>query len=352
MKWPGVIEAYRSYLPVTDKTPVVTLLEGNTPLIPVPNFVKAIGGNFELHLKYEGLNPTGSFKDRGLTLSVSKAKERGAKTVICASTGNTSAAASAYAARGGLKCVVILPSGKIAQGKLAQACMYGAKIVMIEGNFDDALKIVRELGKDPEFEIVNSINPYRVQSQKTASFEICDALGRAPDYHFIPVGNAANIYAYWLGYKEYFETGKVTSIPKMMGWQASGAAPIVDGKPYDKPETICTAIRIGNPASWKPALEAVNSSHGTFDKVTDEETLVAYQLLAKTEGVFAEPSSCVPLAGLMRMVKERKIPEGSIITSTLTGHGLKDPNTALEVKHLNLTSVPANIDDVKRRLKE
>src|SRR3954470_21864485 len=272
-RWQGVIHRYAEHLPVTDATPVVTLNEGNTPLIHVPNFVEAIGGNFDLYLKYEALNPTCSFKDRGMTMAVSKAKERGAQIVICASTGNTSASAAAYAARAGLKCIVILPHGKIALGKLAQALMYCATIIASEGKLDKALRIVRELGETGKVEVVNSINPVRIEGQKTAAFEICDQLGDAPDFHFLPVGNAGNITAYWKGYKEYHEAGKSDTLPRMFGFQAAGAAPIVDGKPIADPQTVATAIRIGNPASWEGAKNALNQSNGHIGKVTDDEIL-------------------------------------------------------------------------------
>ena len=328
--WPGVIEHYREYLPVTDATPVITLQEGNTPLIRANNFVEAIGGNFELHLKYEAMNPTCSFKDRGMTMAISKARERGAQVVICASTGNTSASAAAYAARAKMKCVVLLPNGKIAMGKLAQALMYGAITIAIEGNFDDALRIVRELGETGCVEVVNSINPVRIEGQKTAAFEICDQLGRAPDFHFLPVGNAGNITAYWKGYTEYHHSGKADRLPKMFGFQASGASPIVDGKPVADPQTVATAIRIGNPASWKGASAALKESGGYIDKVTDDEILAAYKLVARTEGIFAEPASTAPLAGLIKCLKAGMIPPGSVITTTLTGHGLKDPDTAIK----------------------
>src|SRR6476619_1540688 len=260
--WPGVIERYREHLPVSESTPVITLLEGNTPLIRAQNFVEAIGGQFELYLKYEAMNPTCSFKDRGMTMAISKAKERGAQVVICASTGNTSAAAAAYAARAKMKCVVLLPHGKIALGKMAQALMYGATTIAIEGNFDDALRIVRELGETGKVEVVNSINPVRIEGQKTAAFEICDQLGRAPDFHFLPVGNAGNITAYWRGYKEYHSVGKTDLLPRMFGFQAAGSAPIVDGHPIENPQTIATAIRIGNPASWQGASDALKESRG------------------------------------------------------------------------------------------
>ncbi len=346
--WRGLIHRYRGRLPVTDSTPVVTLHEGNTPLIPVPNFVKAIGGEFDLHLKYEGLNPTASFKDRGMTLAVSKAVERGAQVVICASTGNTSASAAAYAARAGIRCVVLLPNGKIALGKLAQALMYGATTVAIQGNFDAALRIVRELGETGLVEVVNSINPVRIEGQKTAAFEICDQLGRAPDLHFLPVGNAGNITAYWKGFVEYHAAGIVSVRPRMFGWQAAGAAPIVDGNPVDDPQTVATAIRIGNPASWQGAVAATRESEGRIDKVSDEEILAAYRLVAKTEGIFVEPACAAPLAGLMRCVREKSIPAGSVVTATMTGHGLKDPDTAIEQAEFKPTVVPATRAEVSR----
>src|SRR5216117_3804290 len=271
--WHGVIKRYAEFLPVTAGTPIVTLNEGNTPLIRVENFLRPFGGEFELWLKFEGLNPTCSFKDRGMTVAVSKAKERGATAVICASTGNTSASAAAYAARAGMKCVVLLPHGNIALGKLAQALMYGATTIAVEGNFDDALQIVRELGETGKVEVVNSVNPDRIDGQKTAAFEICDQLGRAPDFHFLPVGNAGNITAYWKGFKEYFSVGQSKGLPRMFGWQAAGAAPIVDGHPIENPNTVASAIRIGNPASWHAAVAANKESNGRIDKVTDDEIL-------------------------------------------------------------------------------
>jgi threonine synthase len=329
MSWRGLIEEYRSRLPVTASTPVVTLLEGNTPLIPVPNLARHIGAEIDLYLKYEAMNPTASFKDRGMTMAVTKAKERGAQVVICASTGNTSASAAAYAARGGMKSVVLLPNGKIAMGKLAQAVMYGAEIIAIEGNFDDALNLVRELGQQSHIEIVNSINPVRIEGQKTAAFEICDTLGKAPDYHFLPVGNAGNITAYWKGFLEYYNDKVVVKKPKMCGFQAAGSAPIVDGKIVENPNTVATAIRIGNPASWQGALTAASESSGFIDKVTDEEILDAYRLLARVEGIFVEPACAAPLAGLIKSWKAGKVTAGSVVTATMTGHGLKDPDTAI-----------------------
>src|SRR6186713_2052321 len=338
-RWRGVIDAYRQYLPVTDTTPIISLNEGNTPLIRVDNFVEAIGGKFELWLKYEGLNPTCSFKDRGMTVAVSKAKERGAQVVICASTGNTSASAAAYAARARMKCVVLLPHGKIALGKMAQALMYGATTIAVEGNFDVALRIVRELGETGKVEVVNSVNPVRIEGQKTAAFEICDALGDAPDFHFLPVGNAGNITAYWKGYKEYNAAEKADTLPRMFGFQAAGAAPIVDGHPVPEPHTIATAIRIGNPASWQGAKDALQESNGHIDKVTDDEILAAYKLLARTEGVFVEPACAAPLAGLIKCVQAGMIPEGSLIAATMTGHGLKDPDTAITTAGIEPTLV-------------
>jgi threonine synthase len=327
--WKGVIHRYAQHLPVSEKTPVISLNEGNTPLIRVDNFVEAIGGKFELWLKYEGLNPTCSFKDRGMTVAVSKAKERGAQVVICASTGNTSASAAAYAARARMKCVVLLPHGKIALGKLAQALMYGATTIAVEGNFDDALRIVRELGETGKVEVVNSINPVRIEGQKTAAFEICDQLGRAPDFHFLPVGNAGNITAYWKGYKEYHGAERTDRLPRMFGFQAAGAAPIVDGRPVANPNTVATAIRIGNPASWLGATNALQESRGHIDKVTDHEILDAYKLIARTEGIFVEPACAAPLAGLIKCIRAGMIPAGSVLAATMTGHGLKDPDTAI-----------------------
>lgn len=347
-KWPGVIRKYAKYLPVTELSPVVTLLEGNTPLVPAPNFVQAIGGDFKLWLKYEGLNPTCSFKDRGMTMAITKAKERGAEVVICASTGNTSASAAAYASRAGLRCVVLLPKGNIALGKLAQALMYGALTVSIEGNFDDALRIVRELGETGKAEVVNSVNPVRIEGQKTAAFEICDTLDQAPDFHFLPVGNAGNITAYWRGFQEYRRDGIVRGAPRMCGFQAAGAAPLVDGKIVEKPETVATAIKIGNPASWHAAIQAAKESGGFIDKVTDEEILAAYRLVARTEGVFVEPASAAPLAGLIKCVKQGLIPKGSLITATMTGHGLKDPDRAIATAGSEPIVVPANTKAVMK----
>jgi len=348
--WTGVVRHYARFLPVTETTPVVTLLEGDTPLIPAPRFVESIGGEFELYLKFEGLNPTCSFKDRGMTMAMTKAKERGAKVALCASTGNTSASAAAYATSAGMTCAVLIPEGKIARGKLAQALLYGAKTIEIRGNFDEALNIVRALGESDTVEIVNSVNPYRIEGQKTAAFEIVDQLGRAPDYHFIPVGNAGNITAYWKGFKEYRDSGFANSVPKMYGFQAAGAAPIVDGAPVQKPETIATAIRIGNPASWKGAEAARDESGGHIGKVTDEEILEAYNRVASTQGVFVEPACAAPLAGLTRLCRNGQIPKGSVITATMTGHGLKDPDTALDNSEFKPTVVDPTVEAVAKAL--
>ncbi|MBR90794.1 MAG: threonine synthase [Verrucomicrobiales bacterium] len=345
--WRGVIRRYRRHLPVTGETPIVSLHEGNTPLIRVPNFVAAIGGEFELYLKCEGLNPTASFKDRGMTVAVSRAVERGAQVVVCASTGNTSASAAAFAARAGIKCVVLIPEGNIAYGKLAQSLMYGAQTLAVQGSFDAALEIVRDLGDTAAVEVVNSINPNRLEGQKTAAFEICDALGDAPDFHFLPVGNAGNITAYWKGYVEYQEAGESETQPRMMGWQAAGAAPIVDGAPVAFPETAASAIRIGNPASWAAAKDAARDSGGRIDKVADGEIFSAYKLLAGKEGIFVEPASAAALAGVIRSHQAGAIPPGSLVAATMTGHGLKDPDNAVENAGIEPTPVAAELDAVK-----
>ncbi len=330
----GVIARYRAYLPVTETTPVISLGEGGTPLIHSPRLSAAIGRACGVFVKYEGLNPTGSFKDRGMTVAVSRAVERGAKMLICASTGNTSASAAAYAARAGIGCAVVLPAGKIASGKMVQAFAYGAQIVAIEGNFDQALEIVRALGQRDDFAIVNSINPDRVAGQKTAAFEIVEELGEAPDFHLLPVGNAGNITAYWAGYEDFRNAGKARRPPKMIGFQAAGAAPIFRGEIVVRPETVATAIRIGNPASWSQANRAIADSGGMIDIVSDEEILDAQRWLARGEGIFVEPASAAPIAGLLRAARAGKvtahfsaasIPDGSRIVCTVTGHGLKDP---------------------------
>jgi len=354
-EYKGVIERYRKHLPVTDATPVITLLEGNTPLIRAKNLEKELGidGRIELYLKYEGLNPTGSFKDRGMTVAISKAMEEGATAVICASTGNTSASASAYAARAGIRSLVVIPKGAIALGKLSQAMVHGASVVAIKGNFDDALQIVREICEKYPVKLVNSINPMRIEGQKTASFEIIDVLGDAPDFHFLPVGNAGNITAYWKGYCEYFDKKKSRKKPKMMGFQAAGAAPIVLGKPVKNPETIATAIRIGNPASWKRAEQARDESGGVIDIVTDDEILQSYQLLASTEGIFVEPASAASIAGLKKYIERGFFagqPAGTRIVCILTGHGLKDPDCAIKAS-TKPSVVRARISDVVSALK-
>jgi threonine synthase len=331
----GVIQRYRGLLPVSEATPILSLSEGSTPLLYSPWLSGIAGRGISVFLKYEGLNPTGSFKDRGMTVAMSKAKENGATTVLCASTGNTSAAAAAYAARGGLRCVVLLPSGKIASGKLLQAFLYGAKVIALRGNFDDALRLVRELGEIPGFQIVNSINPYRIEGQKTAAFEIVDDLGEAPDVHIMPVGNAGNITAYWKGYLEYQALGKCSKLPRMIGFQAAGAAPIVLGHPVERPETVASAIRIGNPASWTGAKLAASDSNGGFDVVSDDEIIAAQELLARQEGIFVEPASAASVAGFLKCHSGNRcstcpipqVPAEGTIVLTVTGHGLKDPET-------------------------
>ncbi|MBL7070959.1 MAG: threonine synthase [Candidatus Omnitrophica bacterium] len=330
MMYKGVIERYKKYLPVGKDTPVITLNEGDTPLIRTPYLDELAGGDVELYVKYEGLNPTGSFKDRGMTMAVSKALEEGSKAVMCASTGNTSASASAYAARAGMKCVVLIPEGSIALGKLAQALIHGAQVIAIKGNFDDALMLVREITDKYPITLVNSLNPFRIEGQKTGAFEICDAFGgKAPDYHVIPVGNAGNITAYWKGYKEYKEKGIIKSLPKMVGFQAEGAAPIVKGHIVKKPQTIATAIKIGNPASWEQAVAARDESGGAIDMVSDDEILNAYKILAQKEGVFVEPASAASVAGLLKYSKKGYFKKKSKIVCIVTGHGLKDPDRAI-----------------------
>ncbi|MCB9477235.1 MAG: threonine synthase [Deltaproteobacteria bacterium] len=329
--WPGLIRAYHDYLDVPDEH-VVTLHEGNTPLIPVPGVAERVGRAVKVYVKFDGMNPTGSFKDRGMTMAISKAKQDGSKAVICASTGNTSAAAAAYATRAGMKCYVLIPDGKIALGKLSQAMMHGATVLQVHGNFDDALKLVIKISREHPVTLVNSINPHRIQGQKTVAFEVIEQLGgKAPDYHFLPVGNAGNITAHWMGYTEWHKLGRVESRPKMMGFQAAGAAPIVLGHPVEHPETIATAIRIGNPASWKQAEAARDESGGTIDMVTDEEIIAAYQHLAGREGVFCEPASAASVAGLFKYADKLGLSGGETIVCTLTGHGLKDPDRAIAV---------------------
>ncbi len=330
MAWHGLIQQYREFLPVSAVTPIVTLNEGNTPLIRADRLRRHLGLPCEVSLKFEGANPTGSFKDRGMTLAMSKAVERGAQAVICASTGNTSASAAAYAARAGLKAFVLIPEGKIAVGKLSQAMFHGAQVLQIRGNFDDALKIVRRISETRPIVLVNSLNPDRLEGQKTGAFEICDQLGEAPTHHFIPVGNAGNITAYWRGYREYHQARKIIRLPRMIGWQAEGAAPIVRGQVVERPETIASAIRIGNPASWHGALEAAQQSQGAIDMVSDEEILEAYALLAQAEGVFCEPASAASVAGLAKWTKTQVFNPSDRVVCILTGHGLKDPDTAVK----------------------
>ncbi|MCR2822172.1 threonine synthase [Lederbergia panacisoli] len=337
MNWPGLIANYREFLPVTDETPALTLQEGNTPLVHLSNLSNQLG--IELFAKIEGANPTGSFKDRGMVMAVAKAVEAGSKSIICASTGNTSAAAAAYAAKAGIKAIIVIPNGKVALGKLAQAMMYGAEIVEIEGNFDEALNMVRKVSETSAVTLVNSVNPYRLEGQKTAAFEVCDQLGSAPDILAIPVGNAGNISAYWKGFKEYNDV-KQSGLPKMFGFEAEGAAAIVQGQPIAEPETVATAIRIGNPASWHLAVAARDESGGMIESVTDAEILEAFKLLAKTEGVFAEPASCASIAGVLQQVKSGSIPKGSKVVAVLTGNGLKDPQTAISEINIDTVVLP------------
>ncbi|MEY4704462.1 MAG: Threonine synthase [Nitrospirota bacterium] len=348
--WRGLIEEYRKFLPVTERTPVVTLGEGNTPLIRATRLAQQIAPGIDLYLKFEGMNPTGSFKDRGMTMAISKAVESGAKAVICASTGNTSASAAAYGARAGLAVYVLIPAGKIAMGKLSQAMMHQATVIQIEGNFDQALTIVKELSTTHHIELVNSLNPYRIEGQKTAAMEVCDQLGDAPMIHVLPVGNAGNITAYWKGYQEYRAANQSTRLPRMIGFQASGAAPIVLGHIVENPQTVATAIRIGNPASWQSALNAVKESSGAIDSVTDEEILLAYRTVAATEGVFCEPASAASVAGVMKLTKQGRLREGETVVCTLTGHGLKDADTAISVS-VQPKTVRATREDVARLLR-
>jgi threonine synthase len=365
----GLIERYRARLPVAPDARIISLTEGNTPLVPLDNIARAAGHGVRILAKFEGLNPTGSFKDRGMTMAVTQAVAEGTKAIICASTGNTSASAAAYAARAGIRCFVLIPEGKIALGKLAQAMIQGSVVIQIKGNFDDGMRIVKDMADAAPVAIVNSINPYRLQGQKTAAFEIVDALGRAPDYHCIPVGNAGNISAYWTGFSEYAGISPKTaacafctthcafplpaladSRPIMVGYQAAGSAPFVAGHPVENPETVATAIRIGNPQSWDLAWAAVRESGGWFDALDDAEILAAQKLLAETEGVFCEPASAISVAGLLRDIRRGKIAEGSLITCTLTGHGLKDPDTAIRQSTGGVLEVPAASDAVRRAI--
>jgi threonine synthase len=323
----GLICRYADLLPVSDRTPIVTLHEGNTPLIPAIAISALIGRDVKVFLKYDGLNPTGSFKDRGMTMAISKAKEAGAEAVVCASTGNTSAAAAAYAKRGGMRAFVLIPDGKIAAGKLGQALIYGAEVIAIQGNFDRALELVRAIATEFPITLVNSVNPYRLEGQKTAAFEVIENLGEAPDWLCIPMGNAGNITAYWMGFKQYKELGKSQKLPRMMGFQAAGSAPLVTGEIFKNPETIASAIRIGNPANWQKAIAVQSESNGEFHSVTDAEILAAYNLLAASEGIFCEPASAASVAGLLKI--KDTIPSGATIVCVLTGNGLKDPDIAI-----------------------
>lgn len=349
MKWQGIMNKYKKYLPVNENTPEVSLYEGNTPLIKSVNLSKELG--IDLYFKFEGLNPTGSFKDRGMFMAVAKAIESGSKTIMCASTGNTSASAAAYGARYGLKTIVLIPDGYVAMGKLAQALQYGAQVVAIEGNFDDALNLVKEITSTHPITLVNSLNPYRIEGQKTGAFEIVDDLGEAPDYLAIPVGNAGNITAYWKGFKEYKEDGIIDKLPKMKGYQAKGSSPIVEGEVFENPETVATAIRIGNPASWDKALKARDESGGSIKAVTDEEILSAYRLLSNKEGIFAEPASAASLAGVIQSVKNGDIEKGSKVVAILTGNGLKDPDTCLESAEKPV-SIPGTLEAVLKLIEE
>jgi len=349
-RYTGLINKYRDRLPVQDDTRLISLGEGNTPLIRLNNIPALLEKNVDIYVKYEGLNPSGSFKDRGMTMAVTKAVEEGSKAIICASTGNTSAAAAAYAARAGITAFVLIPDGKIAMGKLAQAMMHGAVIIQIKGNFDAGMQLVKEVAEEAPVTVVNSINPYRLQGQKTAAFEIVEELECAPDYHCLPVGNAGNITAHWMGYTEYRDHGIVNNVPVMVGYQAAGSAPFMRGEMVDNPETVATAIRIGHPQSWDKAWKVKEESNGWFDECTDEEILAAQKLLAQNEGVFCEPASATSLAGAMRDIKSGKIPEGSKIVCTLTGHGLKDPDTAIKQSSRPLINVEAELGAVKEAI--
>lgn len=347
-RYTGLINKYRDYLPVSDDTRLISLGEGNTPLIKLKNIPRLLGKDVEIYVKYEGLNPTGSFKDRGMTMAVTKAVEEGSQAIICASTGNTSAAAAAYAARAGIKAFVLIPEGKIAMGKLAQAMMYGAITLQIRGNFDEGMALVKQIAGEAPVTIVNSINPFRLQGQKTAAFEIIEELGSAPDYHCLPVGNAGNITAHWMGYSEFHQRGFSNKRPVMVGYQAAGSAPFLRGHMVDNPETVATAIRIGHPQSWDKAWALQKECGGWFDELVDQDILDAQRLLAMSEGVFCEPASAASLGGAMRDIKNGKIPEGSKIVCTLTGNGLKDPDTAIgQCQNAVLSTIDATLSDVK-----
>jgi len=349
-RYTGLIAKYRDRLPVHDDTRVISLGEGNTPLIRLTNIPRETGKDVDIYVKYEGLNPTGSFKDRGMTMAVTMAVADGSRAVICASTGNTSASAAAYAARAGITAFVLIPEGKIALGKLAQAMMHGAVILQIRGNFDEGMQLVKEVGESTPVTIVNSINPFRLQGQKTAAFEIVEELERAPDFHCLPVGNAGNISAHWMGYSEYCEHGIVNQRPRMVGYQASGSAPFLRGKMVDDPDTVATAIRIGHPQSWDKAWKVKEESDGWFDECSDEEILAAQKLLTEKEGIFCEPASATSLAGALRDIKTGKIPEGSSIVCTLTGHGLKDPDTAIKQCAGGIITIDAKLDPVRKAI--
>lgn len=348
--WKGLINTYADYLPVNKNTPVVTLNEGNTPLIRSKGLNKVLKG-LEIYFKYEGLNPTGSFKDRGMTLAVSKAVEEGSNAVMCASTGNTSASAAAYAARAGIKCIVLIPNKNIALGKLAQAITYGAKVIAIEGNFDDALKLVKQITSKYPITLVNSLNPYRIEGQKTAAFEICEQLENTFDFLSIPVGNAGNITAYWKGFKEYYENGKINKLPKLLGFQAAGAAPIVENRVFKNPETVATAIRIGNPASWDKAVNSIQESGGMAEKITDEEILKAYSMLASHEGIFVEPASAASVAGIIKLYNKGYFKKGSRIVCVLTGNGLKDPDISLKLGEKPIV-IPSDLKTLENMILE
>ncbi len=346
----GLIDRYRQRLPVSEAVRIISLGEGNTPLIRLRNIPELIQRDVNLYVKYEGLNPTGSFKDRGMTVAVTKAVEEGSRAVICASTGNTSASAAAYAARAGIAAFVLIPEGKIALGKIAQAMMAGAVVLQIRGNFDAGMRLVKEVAARAPVTIVNSINPYRLQGQKTAAFEIIEALGRAPDFHCIPVGNAGNITAHWMGYKEFARDGLAKTLPRMCGYQASGAAPFLRGHAVDDPETVATAIRIGHPQSWDQAWQASKESQGWFDELSDEEILGAQKLLAEREGIFCEPASAASVGGALRDLASAKILAGSLVVCTLTGHGLKDPDIAIRQSSAQRVNVDATLAAVERAI--
>ncbi len=349
-RYTGLIDRYRDRLPVHDDTRIICLGEGNTPLVRLNNIPRLLGKDVDMYIKYEGLNPTGSFKDRGMTMAVTKAVEEGSRAIICASTGNTSASAAAYAARAGIKAFVLIPEGKIAMGKLAQAMIHGSTVIQIQGNFDDGMELVKQVAETAPVTIVNSINPYRLQGQKTAAFEILEELGGAPDYHCLPVGNAGNISAHWMGYKEYHEHGVVNDLPVMVGYQASGAAPFLRGEMVDNPETVATAIRIGHPQSWDKAWAVQKESNGWFDEFADEEILAAQKMLTEKEGIFCEPASAISVAGAMRDIQSGKIPAGAKVVCTLTGHGLKDPDTAIGQCTAGVQTVKATLDAVENAI--